>query len=650
MASFRMTRILSILLLSLLPLAVAQIDRTGWTATTDSFQPGNEPANVLDNNPSTFWHTEFNPTNAALPHNIVINMNQVYNVNGVSYLPRQDGISNGNIGQHTIELSLDGTNWATPVVIGAYLDDNSTKRTTFQTKPAQLVRLTALSEAGARGPWTSAAEINVFSTSTYTLPPTSLGEWGPTVDFPVVPVAAAVLHDTGRVLVWSSWKANDFGGSPGGLTQTADYDPTSGVISQRTVTNTQHDMFCPGLSLDATGRPIVTGGINSEKTSIYDPGADNWVAASNMQISRGYQSQATLSDGRIFTIGGSWSGGTGGKNGEIYNPTSNLWALLSGCPVAPMLTNDAQGVYRQDNHGWLFGWKEGSVFQAGPSMAMNWYGTTGSGSQQSAGPRASDPDAMNGNAVMYDAANGKILTTGGSPNYQQSSATGNAHVITIGAPGDTPTVETISSMAYTRAFANSVVLPDGKVVIIGGQAYAVPFTDDTAAMSPEIWDPTTSTFTTLNAMAIPRTYHSVALLMPDATVLSGGGGLCGGCTTNHLDAEIFSPPYLFNGDGTLAARPTISSVAPTVFAAGATVVVQADTAVSSFSLIRYGSATHSVDTDQRRIALTPSVSGNTFTLSVTNDSGIAIPGYWMLFAVDGAGVPSVAQTVLIQSA
>ena len=67
-----------------------------------------------------------------------------------------------------------------------------------------------------------------------------------------------------------------------------------------------------------------------------------------MQIARGYQSQATLSDGRIFTIGGSWSGGQGNKNGEVYQPLSNQWALLSGCPVAPMLTNDAAGVYRQD--------------------------------------------------------------------------------------------------------------------------------------------------------------------------------------------------------------------------------------------------------------------------------------------------------------
>ena len=76
---------------------------------------------------------------------------------------------------------------------------------------------------------------------------------------------------------------------------------------------------------------------------------------------------------------------------------------------------------------------------------------------------------MCGNAIMYDALNGKILTVGGSPNYQNSDATANAHVITIGTPGSAPSVVTIASMAYARAFANAVVLPDGKVFITGGQ-------------------------------------------------------------------------------------------------------------------------------------------------------------------------------------
>ena len=48
---------------------------------------------------------------------------------------------------------------------------------------------------------------------------------------------------------------------------------------------------------------------------------------------------------------------------------------------------------------------------------MNWYGTAGTGTQVAAGTRASDPDSMCGNAVMYDAVSGSILTVGGAPDY-----------------------------------------------------------------------------------------------------------------------------------------------------------------------------------------------------------------------------------------
>ena len=642
-----MLKLCTFLGLSLLRLVAAQISRTGWTVTADSFQPGNEPARVLDGDTTTFWHTAYSPVNAPLPHNITINMQKLYYVNGVSYLPRQDGNSNGNIGQHKVQLSTDGVNWVAPVAFGTYLDDNSAKKTLFTTVPAQFVRLIALSEAGGRGSWTSAAEINVFAAPSYTPPSTSLGQWSVTIDFPTVPVAAAVLHDTGRVLVWSSFAPGTFSGGSGGLTQTATYDPASGIVSQRTVTDTQHDMFCPGLSMDATGRPFVTGGNDADRTSIYDPNSDTWIAGSGMQIARGYQSSAVLSDSRIFTIGGSWSGGQGNKNGEIYSTTANTWTLLPGCPVAPMLTNDAQGVYRQDNHGWLFGWKNGSVFQAGPSKTMNWYGTTGSGSQQPAGLRGTDPDAMNGNAVMYDAVNGKILTVGGAVNYQNSNATTNAHIITIGAPGATASVATINNMNQARSFANGVVLPNGQVLIVGGESYAVPFSDDTSTLIPEIWDPVTLKFTTMNPMAIPRTYHSIALLLPDATVISGGGGLCGSCSTNHFDAQIFRPPYLFNSNGSPATQPKITAISATSVRVGATITVTTDSTVTSFSLIRGGSATHTVDTDQRRIPLTPLISGSRYVVTVPNDPGIALPGQWMLFAINAAGVPSVARTVLI---
>ena len=82
-------------------------------------------------------------------------------------------------------------------------------------------------------------------------------------------------------------------------------------------------------------------------------------------------------------------------------------------------------------------------------------------------------------------------------------------------PRESPTWPT------ARSFGNSVVLPDGKVLALGGQQYPVAFADTSAVRSPELWDPATGGFTTMAPEAVPRTYHSVALLLPDGRVFSG---------------------------------------------------------------------------------------------------------------------------------
>lgn len=168
---------------------------------------------------------------------------------------------------------------------------------------------------------------------------------------------------------------------------------------------------------------------------------------------------------------------------------------------------------------------------------MNWYDTAGTGSTTGAGNRADDDDAMCGNAVMYDAVAGKILTAGGSTDYSDDNARSNAYIITIGTPKTNPTVTKVPNMAFARGFANGVVLPDGTVFVTGGQSFVKPFTDTTAQLVPELFNPATNTWTQLNPMQIPRTYHSTAILLPDATIFQGGGGLCGGCGVNHFDVS-----------------------------------------------------------------------------------------------------------------
>jgi galactose oxidase len=630
------------------------ISRSGWVASANSFQAGNEAARAIDGNTSTFWHSQYTPSVAPLPHYIQVDMQRSYVVNGISYQPRQGDSNNGHIGQHTVTVSNDGQTWSQPVAFGAYLNDDVTKYTFFTNTTARYVRLTAQSEAqDPANQWASAADFRVYSPNTsqnagsfQPPPPATRGRWGATVDMQIVPAAGALASD-GRVIFWSAYRPDLFGGGTG-LTHTTVWDPSSQAVSQLVVSNTGHDMFCPGISLDVNGRFIVTGGNDNAKTSNYDPATDSWITAAQMNVGRGYQSSTTVGDGRIFTIGGSWSGGRFEKDGEIYDPEADTWTELPGCSVTPMLTDDAQGIFRSDNHAFLFAYRQNSVFQAGPSVAMNWYNVTGNtGSWTAAGNRGNDADAMCGIAVMYDAVAGLILTAGGSPDYQDSDATRNAFLIDLGDVNANPTVTRLPSMAYPRAFGNGVVLPDGKVFVVGGQARAIPFTDTTAAMPAELFDPVTRTWTQLASISVPRTYHSIALLLPDATVVAGGGGLCGtNCAQNHFDVQVFSPPYLFNSDGTLATRPTIRSASPLQVAPGGTLTVTTSTA-ATFSLVRFGSSTHTVNTDQRRVPLTATANGLTYTMSLPSDPGVLLPGYWMLFAINSAGVPSVATTVQV---
>jgi galactose oxidase len=636
--------------INLLGRADPTLVRTGWTVKADSEETAQEDdraALVLDGDPETLWHSAWssNPP-AALPHTLTIDMKKSQAVGGLTYLPRPADSWNGHIGKYQIATSADGTTWTNRIVNGTFVDETTLQTAVFPPVTARYVRLTALTEADGRGPWSTAAEINILGPSGSVSP--GLGTWSAPIGFPLVPVAAAQLPN-GKILTWSAFQTDDYVGGYG-QTVTATYDPATGVVTQRTVTNTDHDMFCPGISTLPDGRILVTGGNDSTKTSIYDPWTDAWTSGPDMTTARGYQASVTLGDGRVFTIGGSWSGGHGGtdvphKSGEVWSPTKG-WTALPAANVVPMLTDDADpnGDYRKDNHAWLFAWTGGKVLQAGPSKKMNWYTTTGTGGVTAAGTRGDDGDAMNGNAVMYDA--GKILTVGGAPSYENNPATANAYVLTIA--GGTVTTRKVASMANTRAFANSVPLPDGKVAVFGGQNYPVPFTDNTAVLNAELWDPVSESFTTMANATVPRTYHSVALLMPDGRVFTGGGGLCGtGCATNHFDGQVFTPPNLLDADGSPAPRPKLTK-APAAAGNGDTINVTTDKAVTAFAIIRMGTATHSVDTDQRRLSLvpTPGADGG-YDLTIPADPGVALPGYWMLFAMDAKGVPSIARTIRI---
>jgi len=632
---------------------------SGFAASASSATSGHPASAVLRAQGRSFWESAPLRGHTSLPQALTITLPRAQWVSGLRYIPRA-GV--GQVGRFTVSVSADGRHFGPAVAYGRWQDNAVAKQVGWSPRRAMAVRLRILSTSPLRAARVGAARVTltgvraggaarasatqvqqVAATSTN---PSIVGSWSATIGFPIIPVAAALVPGN-KLVVWSADGNESFGDNSKPYTQTAVYDLTTGAISQSTVTNTGHNMFCPGVSILPNGNLLVTGGIGNTNSSIYSVASGTWSAGPRMNIGRGYQGQTTLSDGQAFVLGGSWSGEVGGKLGEVYS-TAGSWRKLTDVPATPIYTADPEGAYRADNHGWFIAGAGGNVFQAGPSRQMHWISTTGAGSITAAGARGSAGDEMNGTAVLYDV--GKILAFGGAPSYQNSDATTASNVIDIsGGVGSQAKVTATSPLNDARGFANSVALPSGSVFTVGGETHPIPFDDATSVLSPELWNPTTGRWSLMASQAEPRNYHSVAVLLPDGRVFSGGGGLCGSCSTNHPDGQIFSPPYLFNADGSVATRPTISS-APGSAATGQTITVTTGGPVSNFVLMRYGEATHSVDNDQRRIPLAiVSSSGTTYTLAIPSDPGVVLPGPYMLFAINSSGTPSVATTVTVST-
>src|SRR5678816_377041 len=197
---------------------------------------------------------------------------------------------------------------------------------------------------------------------------------------------------------------------------------------------------------------------------------------------------------------------------------------------------------------------DGRVFYSGPDTTLRKLDPAGTGSWQTFGQR----DAINrdyGSHAVFGV--GKTLVAGGG------GSSSDARVIDTN--GATPQVSATSPMAFGRRQFNLTLLADGSVLSTGGNSTGASLIDMNGGVyNAERWDPASGQWTTLAAQAVTRQYHSTALLLPDGRVLSAGGGICGTCDqVGYLakNAEVFTPPYLFqkDGSGQLAPRPTISS-------------------------------------------------------------------------------------------
>jgi hypothetical protein len=185
-----------------------------------------------------------------------------------------------------------------------------------------------------------------------------------------------------------------------------------------------------------------------------------------------------------------------------------------------------------------------------------------------------------------------------------------------------------------RRQCNAVLLPDGTVFVSGGIG---------RVNSPcTLFDPDTNSFRAMDELPSVRGYHSVSLLLPSGKVLVAGGD-------GNPRIDVFSPPYLFRGP-----RPQITA-APALVHHGQTFSITSPdaAAITKMTLVRPMAVTHQTDSEQRVIEL-PFLHDHAQPdrLQLTAPHGghphsLAPQGYYLLFALNGSGVPSEGRWIYL---
>lgn len=374
---------------------------------------------------------------------------------------------------------------------------------------------------------------------------------------------------------------------------------------------------------------------------------------------------------------------------EIYDPSDGSWTALTsaplGMPFYPLmfLLPDGKIFYAgvEDNYGGLHPAVTALANYTLDIPSQTWTFVDFS-------------NVPGGSAVMYEP--GRILKAGGF----FFPAVSGVQVIDMTA-GGSKQWQNVQSMTVGRVRNNLTLLADGTVLVTGGSrvdnleydnfcvidgiltdkecslpglppgnpalncpgsggqpSANCPEEDCTGGggaqrwvARAEIFNPQTGNWETMANMQTPRMYHSSAVLLPDGRVVKAGGGQGGGAIHHHRTFELFSPPYLFQGQ-----RPTVTSAPESIRYSDAFFIDTPNAAqITKVHLIRLACVTHGFDQNQRLVPLAFRTQATRLLITGAQVGGvgmllsptIAPPGYYMLFIVNSSGVPSVGKYVQV---
>ncbi len=477
---------------------------------------------------------------------------------------------------------------------------------------------------GSKITGSDAATINISVSIVNPNDPTLVGQWDPTiVALPTVAVNLNLLY-TGQTIFW----AGDFSSAAnyGEL-----WNPANNVITD--VPNPYSNIFCSANVHLADGKLLVAGGhdkangtLGIADSNTFDPVTQTWQNLPDMAYRRWYPTLTALGDGKAIIISGSENNeSVFVEYPEVFDPVAKTWTQLTGAklsiPQYPM----------------VYLLPDGRLLQSGTTEAITVTRTLNVATQT--WTTIDSQLLQGGSGVQY--APGKIMKAGsssGDTDLDTDPSFATTYVLNMN--DATPAWRQTQSMAFPRTYHNLTSLADGSVLVTSGSRTKSATDPSKAVLPVELWSPDTETWTTMASATKPRIYHSTAVLLPDGRVaVSGSGNLAG--APDQTSMEVFSPPYLFKGT-----RPTITS-APTLVKYGTSFFVQTPDGanIRAVNLLRPGSSTHSFNQDQHFVPLTFSVVAGGIQVTAPSNSNLLPPGYYMLFLISNAGVPSVSKFV-----
>jgi hypothetical protein len=454
------------------------------------------------------------------------------------------------------------------------------------------------------------------------------------------------------------------------------WDPANPDIKENPTLG--RNLFCSGHCFLPDGRLLVAGGQSTvsppytygilsffgilqlftkgadHDIHVFDPQTQTWNFPTSMPTARWYPTCVTLPDGRALIVSGVSSQAHHflfknsfiNETYEIFDPRTNSLSIPK-----PFLKNVKP-------YPFLFVLPRGNLFVHSEytTRLINLSDFT---------PYSQEFETLHKGTRTYpgmgcctllpikqDDTEFKILIAGGSrvnSPTPRTDTTDSAEIFTLKLDDLSRSGwDTVSSMNRKRILSDSVLLPDGRILVTNGAAFGTSDDNKEAVREIELYNPGTDSWSIIDMLDRDRLYHSSALLLTDGRVVAAGStGHKWSTNPEHYEKEIeiIIPPYLKENPQ----RPEIIGCPLEIsYNIDFEVKITDSTEITRVVLIKNSSTTHNNNMDQRCLVV-PILdqANNSLKLSSPKDGTYAPPGYYMLFILNKKNVPSVAKIVRV---